>query len=287
MRLVIIALSLALAGSAPLVAAAAMQSPVSTQPLAAGEVLLETNVLGSVSNRADYATMTVTIAAAGATEAEARAATGTRIREVRAALRALGVADAAITVRPVTTSPTPLPESSLEAAAMNVAMATENLAMDENATMVMDENATTAMVENSAIYDVRPEPAPAASGQARMEIVIRDVDRVTAVQQTLMEHGVYTGGVPVYMLADAAAARRQARAQAMQKARADAETYAASLDMRVVRIVRITERMGLDMLALLATEPNRLTRLFGGGGLPGPDIQTSVVVGVDFALAPR
>ena len=186
---------------------------------------------------------------------------------MRAALRRLGVADAAITVRPVATSPTPSPETMLDAAAMNVAMATETTGMET-------ENMT--MVENSTMYDVMPEPAPppAASGQARMEIVIRNFDRVAAVQQTLIEQGIYSGGVPVYTLADAAAARRQARAQAMRQARADAEAYAASLDMRVVRIVRITERTGLDMLAMLATEPDTLTRMFGSGGVPGPDIQT-------------
>jgi hypothetical protein len=279
MRLVIIALSLALAGSAPLVAAATVaQSPVSTQPLAAGEVLLETNVLGSVSSRADYATLTVTITAGGVTEAAARAATEAKIRDARAALRALGVADAAITVRPITTSPTPL--SGFEGADMNMTMA-ENMAMTVE-TEVPADNTMTSMEE------IPPPPPPEASGQTQMEIVIRNVDRVPAVQQVLIGHGIYAfGGVPVYALTDAATPRRQARAQAMQKARADAEAYAASLNMRVVRIVRITERMGLDMLALFVSEPNTVMRTFGGGVVSSPDIKTTVVVGVDFALAPR
>jgi uncharacterized protein YggE len=278
MRLVIIALSLALAGSAPLVAAASAQSPVSMQPLAAGEVLLEINALGTVSSRADYATLTVTITAGGETEAGARTATETKIREARAALRALGVADAAIVVRPITTSLNPPPDTfeggdmAMTMATENTAMAVENAAMDENSMMAMDE----------------VPPSPAASGQAQMEIVIRNVERVAAVQQALSGHGIYAfGGVPVYALNDAAAPRRQARAQAIQKARADAEAYAASLGMRVVRIVRVTERIGLDGLSLFVSEANALARLFSPSLLLGPDIPTMVAVGVDFALAPR
>lgn len=164
---------------------------------------------------------------------------------------------------------------------MNATMAVENAAM---ADVAMTENSMTSMEE----IPPPPPPPPEASGQARMEIVIRNVDRVAAVQQVLVGHGIYAfGGPPVYALADAATPRRQARAQAMQKARADAEAYAASLNMRVVRIVRITERMGLDMLALLASEPNMVMRAFGGGGVSGPDVRTIVMVGVDFALAPR
>jgi uncharacterized protein YggE len=277
MRLVVIALSLVLAGSAPLVAGAVAQSPVSMPPLAAGEVLLETSNLGMVSTRADFATMTVTISAGGVTEAAARAATEAKIREARAALRALGVAGDAVTVHPITTSPTP--PAGFEGADMNMAMAVENAAM------AMDE----AMTENSTVVAMEEMPQPPeASGQARMEILIRNVDRVAAVQQVLGGHGIYAfGGPPVYALADAAAPRRQARAQALQKARADAEAYAASLNMRVARILRVTERTGLETLALLASEPSMMMRTFGGGGVNGPDIQTRVVVGVDFALAPR
>ena len=85
MRLVILSLALALTASAPL--AAETQAPVSVQPLAQSEVLLEINALGIVSSRADRATMTFRISGSGETEAEARNATATNIREVRASLR--------------------------------------------------------------------------------------------------------------------------------------------------------------------------------------------------------
>jgi uncharacterized protein YggE len=270
MRLVVLGLSLALAGSAPL--ALAVAQPVSTQPLAPGEVLLEINALGAVSGRADSATLAVSITGAGDTEAAARVATEAKIREVRAALRTLGVADADIRIRPVTTSPSP-PMSQgptgYEANAMTYDM--NVVAEDVNMVMPIDE--------------VLP---PAASGEASAEITVRNVDRAPAVQRALLDQGVYSAAAGItYELADPGAARREARAQAMRKARADAEAYAASLNMRVVRIVRVSERIGLDMMALMATEPQTVMRMFGRTGMVGPDIQTMVVTGVDFVLAPR
>lgn len=266
MRLVVLGLSLALAGSAPI--ALAVAQPVTTQPLAAGEVLLEINALGAVSRRADSATLAVSITGAGDTEAAARVATEAKIREARAALRALGVADADIRIRPVTTSPSPPMSPGYE---MNAVAYDMNAVAEENMAVPMEE-----------------VPPPAASGHASAEIIVRNVDRAMAVQRALLDQGIHSAGTGIiYALADPGAARREARAQAMQKARADAEAYAASLNMRVVRIVRVTERIGLDMMALVATEPQTLMQMFGRSGMMGPDIQTMVVAGVDFVLAPR
>ena len=259
MRLVILSLALALTASAPL--AAEVQAPVSVQPLAAGEVLLEVNALGTVSSRADRATMTVSVSGSGATEAEARAATQAAIRDVRTALRRLGVAETDIRAMPVTTS----------------VMASTMDMMDANMTMdAMDNAASEAGMVTSS-----------ASGQAQVEIVIRNVDRVPAVQEALMERGIYAA-VPLYVLTDDSGPRRQARAQALAKAQADAEAYAASLNMRVVRVVRVSERLGLDMLGLFASEMQSLGQIFATGAMMrGPEVQTFVTVGVDYALAPR
>lgn len=260
MRLVILSLALALTASVPL--AAETQAPVTTQPLAAGEVLLEVNAFGMVGSRADRATMTFSVTGSGETEAQARAATQTAVREVRSALRRLGIADADISIGQVNASAGMT--MTTETAVTNAADALEN-------DMMMDTN----MVMSSA------------SGQAQAEIVVRNVDRVPAVQQALMERGIY-GAVPVYVLTNDAGPRRQARTQALEKARADAEAYAAPLNMRIVRVVRVTERLGLDMLGLFASEMQRVGQMFTPAMMQqGPEVQTMVVVGVDYALAPR
>jgi len=257
MRLIIIGLTLVLAASQPLAATA--QAPVMTQPLAAGEVLLEVNALGFVTTRADRATLGFNITGSGETEAAARAAAERNVAEVRAMLRTQGVADADIRVQPIT------------------AYADSMVAMEANA-MSMDMTDTNT-----------PEPAPSASANAQTEITVRNVDRVPAIQAALMERGFFAVSGAAYALNDDSVPRRQARAQAVQKARADAEAYAASLNMRVVRVVRVTERLGLDLLTLAGSEIELVTRIFSpltfranGGQVP-----TVVAVGVDYALAPR
>jgi uncharacterized protein YggE len=70
----------------------------------------------------------------------------------------------------------------------------------------------------------------------------------------------------------------------MATARADAEAYAASLGLRVVRVVRVTERMGLDLISLLVSNSSLLTSMFQPTRALGPEIPTFVTVGVDFAL---
>ena len=55
---------------------------------------------------------------------------------------------------------------------------------------------------------------------------------------------------PAYALTDPGPARRAARAEALARMRAEAEAYAAALNMRVLRIVRITERAGADLFSM-------------------------------------
>ena len=107
------------------------------------------------------------------------------------------------------------------------------------------------------------------------------------MQQALNERGIFMA-VPVYALTDDAGPRRQARARALEKARADAEAYAAPLNMRIVRVVRVSERLGLDLFGLFASEMQLLGQMFTPAMMRGgPEVYTIVTVGVDYALAPR
>ena len=65
--------------------------------------------------------------------------------------------------------------------------------------------------------------------------------------------------------------------------------YAAALNMRVLRIVRITERTGMDMTPILMSQAAELPRSPPDFSQPqtDPDIPALALVGVDFALAPR
>jgi uncharacterized protein YggE len=261
MRGIIIGLTLALAASAPLAATA--QAPVMTQPLAAGEVLLEVNALGFVTTRADRATLTFAVTGSGDTDTNARHGAQASIDSVRRVLQQQGVAAADIHVGPITTT-----ADMVMADAMN--------------DMMPDTNAMEAMENTGATMS-------AMTGSAQVDVTVRNVDRVAPIQAALNGLGIYVTGGVNYALNDDAGPRRQARAQALQKARADAEAYAVSLNMRVVRVVRVTERLGFDLFSLAGSESQLVGQIFsptmmrGNGG----EVPTIVAVGVDFALAPR
>jgi uncharacterized protein len=117
---------------------------------------------------------------------------------------------------------------------------------------------------------------------------VRDVGRVARIERALRDTGATQVTGPTYELVDDSAARRSARAQAIAAARADAEAYAESLGMRVLRVVRVTERVGLDFMSLFVGQPNLTRRIQEGmTGRTSPEIATQVIVGVDFALAPQ
>ena len=262
MRLIVIGLTMALAASAPLAATA--QAPVTTQPLARGEVLLEVNALGLVTTRADWAMMNFAVGSTAPDQEAAHAATERELRELRTFLHGQGITDADIHAGPIN------------------AYANDDMAMMNAMDMAVDANATMAADETTMTVP--------AGASATVGIVVRNVDNVPALQTALAQRGYGMLGTTTYALNDDARPRGQARAQAMQKARADAEAYASSLNMRVARVVRVTERLGFDMLALAATDPQVMGRIFSPGTMRGntePDIPTMIVVGVDFALAPR
>jgi uncharacterized protein YggE len=260
-RLAVIGLSLALSASVPL--AAAVQGPVGTPPLQRGEVLAEMSAIGMVTTRADRATLTFTVSASGVDEAAARAGIEGTIRELRGALRGLGVAEADIAMQPLVIG-----------------------AGDPAGTMadMMDTNAMVADADVNMTAGV-----PEISAGAETMVTIRDLNRVEAIQGALIQRGIFAVGGASYVLNDDSGPRREARVRALAKARADAETYAAALNMRVVRVVRVTERLGMELFSMAVSESQILPRMFSPAMMrtQGPDIPTLVVVGVDFALAPR
>jgi uncharacterized protein YggE len=269
-RLVALALAgaaLALASTAPLAA----QSRGAIAPLADGEVLVEVNGVGIVTTRGDRATLSFGITGGGETDAAARADAERNAGEVRARLRALGVADADIRIEPVAGFP---------GNDMERAMAAAQAAMEE---------AAAEAGRQTGAPEPQRQAAPAShAASAAAEVVIRNMAVVPAVQALLDERHLQTMQGPVYTLNDDSAQRRGARLQAMEKVRADAETYAVALNMRVVRVVRVTERLGMDAMSMAFQE-----RLMGSIFNPAtgrgtrPEVATVVLVGVDYVLAPR
>ncbi|HST37846.1 MAG TPA: SIMPL domain-containing protein [Allosphingosinicella sp.] len=233
-------------------------SPVRTHPLAAGEELIETGGVGMITARADLATITVTITSYGMDVAEARRANRIEIGRVAAAARAAGVPSDAIEVRSgdnvVTVRFVDVPENAPPPPSDISAPGTENAA---------------------AIVTIR----------------LRDVERAGAVRAALQAAGSNDVSPPLYSLTDRTHARHQAQAQALAAARADAEAQAAQHNMRVIRLVRVTERIGTDIYAIAFNNAGlfqSVSRIQNPGApQPQPEIVTVLLLGADFALAPR
>lgn len=250
--------ALAAAAAMPLTAAAA--SPVSTAPLAADEVLLEVNAIGTATSRADLATITIAFICRGETEQAARRAHEAQVRALRAAARSAGVAAADIESPP----------------------AVSLGAMDDYADVQIG-------VDLEAPGEVPAEASAASFGvHGEMTITVRDVARAAAVAEALQAAGTDLSPTVAYSVSDEGPARREARARAVAAARADAEAYAAGLGLRVARVVRISERLGMDVMSMMVSDPT-LAQVMGGAmaAEQGPDIAARAIVAVDFALAPR
>ena len=263
-------------------ASAADASPVSTQPLAANEILLEISALGTALSRAELATFSGTLSSRGATEVEARRERDAQIRRLTAAARRAGVAAADLTIGEA--------ESIAEASTMDMSMEMPPEEMAEAAMNAAEDavaETADAAVEDTSCNACAAPTAPEVILTSGVEVRLRNLDKVAELTQALQEAGVEIYADPVYAPGDQSAARRTARAEAMATARADAEAYAASLGLRVVRVVRVTERMGLDLISLLVSNSSLLTSMFQPTRALGPEIPTFVTVGVDFALGPQ
>lgn len=237
------------AASALLAVPASAIAQVSVPQLAPGEVLLETDGVGRVETPASRATVTSVVSGSGATAEEARRNLEAEIRRVREAARTFGASDADISTGPA------------------------------------GESLYALMIA----VEARGEPGDEIVTR-RVTIRLRDAPRAQELHSLLNssnELAAYRG--PVYELDDEAGPRREARRLALAAARADAEAYADAVGMRILRMVRITERAGFGFGGLFITEP--MMDQNWGWAVPrsprGTEVETMAVVGVDFVLAPR
>jgi hypothetical protein len=248
-----------LAGGAQVRASQPQQA--APRPLAANEVLLELGAMGSDSSPADLAEVSVTIKGRGKNEEAARAAHDAMLNRVKEAARVAGVVAADIEEGDPHVAPD----------------------MDSSMTDLMEPMRPLRPGQSTQATE---EPFAASSV---VKLRVRNVDRLEALEEAVEKAGAETVGSPQYSAENTGAARQAARRKAMAQARTDAETYAAALNMRVVRILRVTERTGTDMMSMMLSEmaggENAMSRMFEGGS--DGRVPSVVFVGVDFVLAPR
>ncbi|HEX8643510.1 MAG TPA: SIMPL domain-containing protein [Allosphingosinicella sp.] len=248
MRKSVVAAWLALSSIVAAVPAAA-DGPITLPPLAPGEALLEISAIGVATSPATSATLNVAISVEAPTDAEARSMAGAAIARVEAAARAAGVAAADIETRNV--------------------------------------DAMTGPLGNAMYSEMNSTSEDMAYGVATVVIRVRNPAAAPGLQRTL-------GGLPdvgyvepEYRLDDDSVARRSARADALRRARADADGYAASMNMRVARVLRVTERVGLDFMSIMSPDNPLVREMEAGRTTNDGQIRVVAVLGVDYALAPR
>ncbi len=253
-------------GLSSIVAAVPAASQVSLPTLAPGEVLLEIGATGTARTPATNATIGLAVAVDAATEAEARQNLQATLARVTAAARASGVAAADIHVGEPTFGSDP------------TGMFGNTVSMRDFDVAEVDMN-----------VDAGAQEAERFTGNAQVSIRLRNPAGVPALYRRLAELDNVMVQSPEYGLDDDTDARRQARAEAMRRARADAEAYAASMNMRVARMLRVTERSGTDFMSMLFGSETEYMRRMEGRSRPGMEgqIETVAMIGVDFALAPR
>jgi uncharacterized protein YggE len=242
---------LAAAFAASLAAAPASGEGGSAPVLNPGELLLEIAADGVSHVVADKVTVAVTLNSTGATAAEARAANAALTAHIVAAARSAGVngADVRIVER--------------RSGALGF-MGNEAIE-----SLIQSQSSDPPKVESSTVV-----------------IRLRDPKRFAALRDALEAAGADHVPDPLYELDDNVAARRSAKADALRRARDEADVYARNLGMSVGRILRVSERPGpnyedAEGLQLL------VRRTMGASEGPANDIETRITLAVDFALVAR
>ncbi|HEY0085846.1 MAG TPA: SIMPL domain-containing protein [Allosphingosinicella sp.] len=118
----------------------------------------------------------------------------------------------------------------------------------------------------------------------RLNVTLRDLARAPAIIDGLFQAGANEVEGPTFGFADPAPALGAARVAAVNEAKAEAETYAAALGMRVTRVLRVSERRDFvdnDGGEIVVTG----SRISGTPVEPG-EIATRVTVWIDYAMAP-
>ncbi|HEX8643509.1 MAG TPA: SIMPL domain-containing protein [Allosphingosinicella sp.] len=258
MRILFAAALLAASSVFAVVPSVAADSPVSVPQLAPGEVLLEVSGLAIVRTPATSAVVRGTLFGRGGSEEEARRNLAAEVQRISTAARAAGAGPADIVVRPV----------------------------------IVSEGITPQDVYQTPPADGAADAEPREFHAVQSSVVIRLRNAGAARELHSRIAGsdpIHSYGSPVYELADDSAPRREARRQAIASSRADAETYADAVGMRIVRMVRITERAGLDFAGLAVSESAAGSELGSTWGRANDEamVDTVAVVGVDYVLAPR
>jgi uncharacterized protein YggE len=235
-------------------AALALAGPARAQDvvisLAPGEVLLRVQGEGVYRSRPDLMAITAGVVTTGSTARAALAANSELANRLIEAVRASGIA-----ARDVQTS---------------------NLTVDPQ------------FEEGDRQRAEREDRQPRITGyiaRNRLHLTLRDLRRAPDIVDALFAAGANEVRGPHFGHSDPAPALRAARRAAVEAAREEADTYAEALAMRIVRVLRVSERSSFS-------DEDEGTIIVTGSRIPATplepgEISTEATVWIDYAMAPR
>jgi uncharacterized protein len=225
----------------------AVGGTVPVTPLGPDEVLLELEVTGVSILPGEIATVSVPLARTGATPSAARAALAAEAKRIIAAARGIGIPAADIRVSP-------------------------------------REDPRIGFVGIEADLLMSPETATQPRrhwANAFVQITLREPGRYDRLREAI-ETVETVVPAPVHGLRDPQRGKREARSDAIRRARAEAEDYAHSIGMRVGRLVRVNARDFSDQWVMA-----EMMRMVSPDPRPPGSVETKIALSADFALVPN
>jgi len=243
-----------LAGLTAALALAALPAPSAGQDIAIGlspgEVLLKVEANGEHLSRPDVMAISAGAVTTGRTAREALAANATVANRLLAAVRANGIDPRDVQTSELTVSPQ---------------FAREDRSGNG------DEDGVRRIIGYLA--------------RNRVHLRLRDLSKAPEIINALFEAGANEVRGPSFSLSDPAPALKAARRAAVAEARGEAETYADALGMRIVRVLRVSERQSFESedegYIVVTGSRIPLTPLEPG------EVRTRVQVWIDYAMVPR
>ena len=238
---------------ASLIAAAALAAaPAAAQDitlaLAPGEVLLKVEADGRHLGRPDMMAIEAGVVTTGRTAKQALAANAELANRMLEAVRASGVRPRDVQTRQMAVTPQFAREP-----------------------------------DNGGDDTIRRITGYVARNQVNLRL--RDLARAPDIVNALFEAGANEVRGPHFSHQDPAPAIRAARQDAIAQARAEADTYAEALGMRVARVLRVSERQSFE-----SEEEGYI--VVTGSRIPATPVEpgeigTRVQVWIDYAMVPR
>ena len=190
--------------------------------------------------------------------------------------------------------------TSREAADSNArAMAQVVAALKKAGVAPRDIQTQSVSLDPQSNYDRQGAEPPRITGyQARNAVTVRvrDVTKASELLTVLFEAGANDVNGPFFSIEDDSAAVTKARADAVSKAKAEADAYATAFGMRVVKVLRISERQRSATYESIVVTGSRI-RPAGAPPPPPPpmsspavevgEMEQKVTIWVDFALGPK